>query len=1231
MKTCLQILLGMLLATALPARAVLKNPWLELGQLQPSATAGEPWGSPTRYRALALDVSLLQSLLAQAPLESQQSVAQSAVELPLPLPDGGYAVFRIVESPIMEPELAAKFPEMKTYAGQSLEDPSTTVRLGWTPLGFHAQVLSPSGAVYVDPAYRNDVTQYICYARRDRGRAPGDFTCLATSDPTAVPSGGSAFANRTSGPTLRTYRLACAATGEYTAYFGGTVALGMAAIVAAVNRVDGVYETELAIRLVLVANNNLIVYTSASGDPYSNADGNAMLTQNQANLTSVIGSANYDIGHVFSTGGGGIANLGCVCASTRKAQGVTGSSAPTGDSFWIDYVAHEMGHQFGANHTFNSTTSNCGGGNRNSSTAHEPGSGSTIMAYAGICGADDLQPHSDAYFHATSFDEIVAYTTTSTGNSCPVATATGNTAPTVSAGAAYTIPSRTPFTLTATGSDANGDALTYCWEELDLGAATTLSAADNGSSPLFRSFNPTTNASRTFPKWADILANVSTTSEKLPTTNRTMKFRVTGRDGRMGGGGVNIADTTVTSVSTAGPFLVTAPNTSATQSGALTVTWNVANTTNSPINAAAVNIRLSTNGGASFPILLASNTPNDGVETVVLPNLTTSSARIMVAATGNIFFDVSNANFGIVPGSAVANPVLDSVVLVAESCGPGNGVVDPGETVTVNCTLRNAGTLATTNLVATLLATNGVTPVGPTQTYGALAAAASVSRPFTFTASGVCGSSITTTFQLQDGPNNYGTVTAVFPLGAMTATTISFTNPASIAVPASGTSGSGSPYPSTIAVAGFAGSLSKATVTLRGFTHTYPDDVDILLVGPSGQGVVLMSDCGGGNAASGLTLTFDDAAAATLPDSSALSSGVWHASNVGTGDAFNSPAPSGTFGTNLSAFSGTNPNGTWSLYVLDDATTDIGSIAGGWILNLTGSNLVCCVGSPDLAVGGTLTPNAINLGDSVTVALTLTNLGTATAQSVMLTNALPAGLTLVSANSSQGTITTDGPQVVANFGSLVSGSVATLTLSARGQAPGNWTNIASAGCLGSEASTANNQIAPALFINAPPVLVPINDLAVHAQMQVRFTNQATDADLPLQSLQFSLEPGAPAGAAVGGSTGIFTWTPSDAQIGTYPLTVRVSDNFAAPATTAGSFKLTVLPRPRIGVVTVSGGSVTLTWPAIPKGIYQPQFKDDLAQAAWTNFGPEVTAAGEVLTLTDTVPPGGQRFYRVLVK
>ena len=619
-------------------------------------SAGTRFIFPSHYRTLHLNFEEMKTFLNAVPIEAVIPSQTHGVEISLPMPDGSFQRFSVWNAPVMEPALAAKFPDIKTFVGRGIDNTDSHIRLDYTMQGFHAMILSSAGTVFIDPYSLGDNAYYISYYKRDFVPLPGnDFVetdVFGTDSPEAqriaelVANG----INYRTGEQLRTYRLACAATGEYTAFFGGTVGQGMAAIVTAINRVTGVYELELSVRMVLVANNDLIVYTNPSTDPYTNNDGVAMLGQNQSNLDAVIGSSNYDIGHVFSTGGGGVAYLGVICNPSYKAQGVTGLSQPVGDPFYIDYVAHEMGHQYGGNHTFNGSTGACSGGNRNASTAYEPGSGSTIMAYAGICAPQDLQLHSDPYFHGISLDEIVAYTQNSTGNSCALITNTGNNPPTVDAGAGgYTLPISTPFSLTGSGNDIDGDTLLYCWEEFDLGPAGHPNTP-SGNAPIFRSFNPTTSPTRIFPKVSDIINNTQTIGEILPTYSRNLTFRLTARDYNAAGGGMAKDQISMTVVNTAGPFLVTSPNTNVSWQGnsIQTVTWDVANTSVLPVNCQSVNILLSTDGGNTFPETLIAGTANDGSEQITLPNLPTTTARIKVEAADNVFFDMSNANFTII-------------------------------------------------------------------------------------------------------------------------------------------------------------------------------------------------------------------------------------------------------------------------------------------------------------------------------------------------------------------------------------------------------------------------------------------------------------------------------------------------------------------------------------------------------------------------------------------------------
>ena len=616
---------------------------------------------PNAYKTFHLDLNQLKSILANAPLDNQVSAENSNIIVNLPMPNGQIQRFKVVESPVMEEPLQLSFPSIRTYNVRGIDDIYASGKLDINEFGFHGMIRSPEGDVFIDPYCKWNTEDYIAYYTHNFEK-PEEFRvpCLgaipSTEPSTEKVSGIEAMI--CSGAQLRTYRLAVACTGEYAVAATGsatpTTAQILSKVVTTVNRVDGVYETEFAAKLVLVSTTTLVLYPSAAGDPFNgNNNGSTLINESQTVITNNIGSTNYDIGHTFSTGGGGLAQLGCVCSATSKARGITGSPSPVGDPYDIDYVAHEMGHQFKGNHTFRAASGSCAG-NANLSTSAEPGSGITIMAYAGICGTtNDLAAHSIPYFHTISFDEIMAFSNTGGGNSCPVTTATGNNPPTVTAGSSYVVPANTPFQLTGSATDPNGDPLTYQWEEYDV--ATSTGNWNAGTKPFFMSYAPITSPTRLFPKLSSVLAGATTYTtvkgEFMPQTTQTLKFRLTARDNKMGGGGVCYAATTVTVNATAGPFAVTSQSTTGISYPAgstQAINWNVNGTNAAPINCANVNIYVSNDAGVTFTLVLA-NTPNDGTENVVMPNLTVTSTlcRVKVESIGNIFYDLNDKNFTI--------------------------------------------------------------------------------------------------------------------------------------------------------------------------------------------------------------------------------------------------------------------------------------------------------------------------------------------------------------------------------------------------------------------------------------------------------------------------------------------------------------------------------------------------------------------------------------------------------
>jgi hypothetical protein len=811
-----------------------------------------------RIAAYALDRDGMAAALATVPKEGARAVA-APVTLSLPTPAGTFERFTLVDSPVMESGLAAQHPDITTYAGKGVDDPTSTIRADLTPLGFHASVRSSTGSWYIDPQYHLDQSVYASYYGRDLTDSHGEFVEREDVDE-AVDALGDDIAGADvplgDAVKLHIYRLALVTDPSYANFFGaGNVT---AAKVTLINRVTQVYEDETAIRLVLVndtdkTNLNTPALATGTFGPCGAAAcfttaqlatcGSGTLSRNRIVLGQLIGASNYDIGHIgLGVNGGGVASLGVV-GGNNKAQGCTGLPTPVGDFYAVDYVAHEMGHEFAGNHTFNGTQLNCSGGNRSAATSVEPGSGSSIMAYAGICQQDDLQPHSDPYWSQRSYTEITTYITSSrpainevqtvsltgfdtngdsftvgyngfdsapivrgsnyttagikaaiegitgwpagatvtvaafggagvltddgfqvTFNGGPVATTnitalaltnpagtsgfvgetakggpidnggsqvveTGNHAPVVTVAPAVTIPVRTPFALTGSATDSDGDQVTYMWEQNDRGGISGGSAAGTAlvnnlkaSGPLFRQFgtaaivsatdtlkyySPGENAvspdpTRVFPDVAQILAgntNAKTGrcptappaptavpadvrdcySEFLPTADwvgfagdRTMHFRLTARDGHLGGGGIANAETAIRLAPGAGPFLATSQAAPQTVEGGrpAAITWDVAGTDAAPVNTANVRISLSVDGGATFPYVLADSTANDGSESLTLPNVATTHGRIKIAAIGNVFFDLTDADLTIQAAPELSNNVSASGLTVQYSDAP---------------------------------------------------------------------------------------------------------------------------------------------------------------------------------------------------------------------------------------------------------------------------------------------------------------------------------------------------------------------------------------------------------------------------------------------------------------------------------------------------------------------------------------------------------------------------------
>ncbi len=635
MKKCFYFIVFMFISFSGFSQNNLGNYWLDV---QKPSTIKQNNPAPINARSLKLDHSALEKQLKTL----RDAPSGKKINLEIPLPNSGSERFEVEFFPIMSPALSKKFPDIHSYRGMSMDNPDRTIAFGFTPKGFHAQILGER-TIIIDPISKTEQSDY--YQAYFKDETPFNQNLLCEFENKApfkdmIDPNGNTSRAPLGDCQIRTFRLAVACTGEYAQYHGGTVNSAMAAINVTMTRVNGIYNRELAVHMILVDDNDNIIFLNGNSDPYTNNNGFTMLTENQTTIDNEIGNGNYDIGHVFSTGGGGIATLNSPCVNGSKARGVTGLADPIGDVFDVDYVSHEMGHQFGANHTQNN---NC---QRNNPTAIEPGSASTIMGYAGIC-APNVQLNSDDYFHTISIEEM--YNNIISGSStCGDVINSSNSNPTANAGINRTIPRQTPFFLTGEASDAS----LFSWEQIDneVGAAMP-PLANNPVGPMFRSIQPLTTPTRFLPNLPSVLNNTTETWEVLPSTGRTMDFAFTVRDNRFGWGCSAVDNMRVTTAAQSGPFTVTSQTsnemwaTGTTQ----TITWNVANSNAAPVNCSNVDILLSTDGGFTWDIVLINGTANDGTQDIVVPNQLTSNGRIIVRCSDNIFYNVSLETISITP------------------------------------------------------------------------------------------------------------------------------------------------------------------------------------------------------------------------------------------------------------------------------------------------------------------------------------------------------------------------------------------------------------------------------------------------------------------------------------------------------------------------------------------------------------------------------------------------------
>ncbi len=597
----------------------------------------------------------IKKLLWDTPNENEVLSGEAEAKLiAFPLANGNIDHFFVFRYDMMQSELAKKYDDIRTFIGVSRNQPDRKIRIDYTLQGVRAVIRDDQGMTYIDHFQRNDKSHRIVYRKADF-QTDEKVNCEFGLEKPSFSKEEPQSTNKLLGNCeLRTYRYAQTTTGEYSNFHGATSAaqsaLVMSAVVTTMNRVNEVYEQDLTVRFILINNTDDIFYYNAGTDPFNGSNASNMISVNQTNTDNVIGSANYDIGHIFSTGGSGLAGLGVVCINGNKARGVTGIGTPAGDPFDIDYVSHEIGHQCGGNHTQNNSCQRSG-------TSVEVGSGFTIMGYAGICNPNVLN-NSIAMFNTANIVEMSNYLDSRT---CHNTISLTNTAPVAQFIEDKIIPISTPFILDVEVSDPDSDPLFHAWEQQDATVGTMPPLSTNTGGPVFRSYLPTSEKQRFYPSISNYAQGISNTWEVLPSVARDMNFVYTARDISFAAGCIDTSNVKITVEGGAGPFDVTSQASSLSYSEYenVLIMWDVANTDVAPINAQLVDILYSRDGGLTYPDTLVKQTLNDGAREIVIPQGLENDARFMVKAADNYFFDINDANITVTNSSASFDISID--------------------------------------------------------------------------------------------------------------------------------------------------------------------------------------------------------------------------------------------------------------------------------------------------------------------------------------------------------------------------------------------------------------------------------------------------------------------------------------------------------------------------------------------------------------------------------------------